>query len=293
MKTGRPITIILSVLISSLLLVANISFAQSVLTIFGPKQYDKPKGKPVTYIDTFQSNFTAGTYTLWVQSGAEGLNEIKNVSVSLNGIEIIDSRDLRAANPVSKIISIQSINTLAVTLKGQGGNYITAKILCDGCYPTTIGTISPAGGALTLEGYASVIFPAGAFSSNQAVKVSATSFPETENDYKNDTPGGARLPYEIRINFGLIIPSTPVDAVLYIPDTFLNSLSQGSAAIEVFADMTYSTQNELLGGFEGIPFTYEPTTKSVRATLSKEAFSNLSTLDSTYEAIVIIGTISK
>jgi len=291
MNKEQPIAIILSVFIISLL-VTNICFAQSELTIFGPKQYNKSKGKPITYIDTFQANYATGTYTLWVQSGAEGLNEIKNVSVSINGVEIIDSRDLRASNPASKIVSVKSTNTIAVTLKGQGGNYITAKILCNGCYPTTTGTISPAGGTMTLEGYASVIFPAGAFSVGQDVKVTATSFPETDSDYKNDTPGGTRLPYEIRINFGLIAPSTPINVVLHVPDTFLNSLSQGNN-IEVFADMTYSTQNELLGGFEGIPFTYDPTTKSVSATLSKEAFSNLSTLDGTYEAIIIIGTISK
>jgi len=161
-----------------------------------------------------------------------------------------------------------------------------------GHYPMVISRIPLSGGTITLNGYASVIFPAGAFSSSQDVKVSATSFPETDNDYKNDTPGGVRLPYEIRINFGLIAPSTPIDVVLHVPDTFLNSLSQGNN-IEVFADMTYPTQNELLGGFEGIPFTYDSASKSIRATLSAEAFSNLFTLDGTYEAIVIIGTISK
>lgn len=292
-ENRRYLLIIVISLCSIFLLRSDPVFAQSSpLIVFGPKQYDKPKGKPVTYIDTVQATFTTGTYTLWVQSGAEGLNEAKNVSISINGVEIIDSRDLRAANPVSKTISVQSTNTLKVTLKGQGGNYITVKVLCEGCYPSATRTIPLEGGTVTLEGYASVIFPAGAFTANQNVTVSATSFPETENDYMNDTPGGPRLPYEIRINSGLIAPATAIDAVLYVPNAFLNTLSQNTE-IEVFADMTYSTQNELLGGFEGIAFTYEPTTKSARVTLPKEAFTNLFTLGGTYEAVVIIGTIFK
>lgn len=294
MRVNRRHLLIIAIsLYSIFLLWSDLVFAQSSpLIVFGPKQYDKPKGKPVTYIDTFHATFTTGTYTLWVQSGAEGLNEAKNVSVSINGVEIIDSRDLRTANPVSKTIPVQSTNTLKVTLKGQGGNYITVKVLCEGCYPSATGTIPSEGGTVTLEGYASIIFPAGAFTANQNVTVSATSFPETENDYMNHTPGGPRLPYEIRINSGLIAPATAIDAVLYVPSAFLNTLSQ-NAEIEVFADMTYSTQNELLGGFEGIAFTYVPATKSARATLPKEAFTNLFTLDGTYEAVIIIGAILK
>lgn len=115
------------------------AFSQTTsATIFGPKQYDKPKGKPVTYTDTFQATSTTGTYTLWAQSGSEGLKEVKNVSVSVNGVEIIGSRDLRNNNPASKVISVQSTNTLSVTLKGQGENYLTVKILCDGCFPVQI-----------------------------------------------------------------------------------------------------------------------------------------------------------
>lgn len=137
----RYFTIIAGIISLCYILLVNTvpAFSQTAsITIFGPKQYDKPKGKPVTYTDTFQAASTTGTYTLWVQSGAEGLNEVKNVSVSINGVEIIDSRDLRTTNPVSKSISVQSTNALTVTLKGQGGNYITVKVLCEGCFSLQI-----------------------------------------------------------------------------------------------------------------------------------------------------------
>ncbi|MEK6582532.1 MAG: hypothetical protein AABZ25_09130, partial [Nitrospirota bacterium] len=107
-----------------ILINTGISFAQSDYFIFGPKQYDKPKGSPVTYTDTFPA-YMGINYTLWVQSGQDGLNEVKNVSVSINGTEVLDSSDLRKSNPSTKTISLQPNNTIKVVLKGKGGNFIT------------------------------------------------------------------------------------------------------------------------------------------------------------------------
>lgn len=143
-----------SLCIIAIFCVPNVS-AQSVpLTIFGPKQYDKPKGSPVTYSGAFQAPLGTGTYTLWVQSGADGLNEVKNVSVTVNGVEIIDSGVLRGANPAMKVIPVRPDNTITVTLNGQGGNFVTVKVLCDGCSPLMID--SPADGALVNSLFTSV-----------------------------------------------------------------------------------------------------------------------------------------
>lgn len=141
----RHIAIILSIFIVSLVN-ANFLFASEVV-VFGPKQYDKPKGSPVTYTDTFQA-YMGINYTLWVQSGQNGLNEVKNVSVSINGTEVLDSSDLRKSNPSTKTISLQSNNTIKVVLKGQGGNFITVRVLAP---PLNIISISPASGETILK----------------------------------------------------------------------------------------------------------------------------------------------
>jgi PKD repeat protein len=146
MKRARCIAIVLSILIVSLISV-SFTFAQTEYVVFGPKQYDKPKGKPVTYTETFQA-YMGINYTLWVQSGQDGLNEVKNVSVSINGIEVLDSSDLRKSNPSTKAISLQSNNTLKVVLKGQGGNFIKVKMLSP---PLNIISISPASGETILK----------------------------------------------------------------------------------------------------------------------------------------------
>lgn len=129
MKKIRYLSIILIVLFFEFITFTNfdILFAQSEFIAFGPKQYDKPKGSPVTYTDSFQG-YEGISYTLWVQSGQDGLNEVKNVSISINDVEVMDSSDLRKSNPATKTISLQSNNTIKVVLKGKGGNFITVKI---------------------------------------------------------------------------------------------------------------------------------------------------------------------
>lgn len=102
---------------------------------------------------------------------------------------------------------------------------------------------------------------------------------------------GPRLPYEIRINTGYVVPATTVDAVLYVPDSFISTIPQ-NFELEVFADMTYATENELLGGLEGLSSDYDSITKSIKASLPAEV-SFQSTANGTYEAIVLVGTYLK
>lgn len=207
---------------------------------------------------------------------ANGSNQVftmtPNAGYKIAGVTVDGSAV--AINPTYTFSNITANHTISAT-------FVTISVT---------GIIPPEGGTITLEGYATVTFPAGAFTSSQDVTISATSSPETENDYIQHTSGGPRLPYEIRINFGPIEPAATIDVVLNVPDTFLNTLPQ-NAEIAVFADMTYSTENELLGGFEGISSTYDSSTKLVSMTLPDEAFTNLFTVDGTYEAVVIIGTI--
>lgn len=113
---------------------AGIAHAQTEPVIeFGPKQYDKPKGHPVTYTDTFQAISTSGTHTIWVQNGKDCRNEVKHLSIALNGVEVINFKDLRAHNPATKPITVQPDNTITVTLNGKEGNFVTVKIFCEGC----------------------------------------------------------------------------------------------------------------------------------------------------------------
>lgn len=158
--------------------------------------------------------------------------------------------------------------------------------------PSVTGVISPQGGTITLEGYAPVIFPAGAFPSNTTVKVMATSSPGTAEDYEHSVSifeGGPRLPYEIRINSGYIEPATSFDIVLNVPDSFINTLPP-NVDIQVFVQIFQASEHEAHDSFELFESTFDPLTKTVRAALPKSSFTIVRHVDGTYEAIVIVGT---
>lgn len=130
------------------LLVAAAALAAPV-AVYGPERFDKPKGGPVEYRRIFNAPDPAGQYRLRVESGADGLQEVKNVTVRLNGMEVVDSAALRAGNPVERPIAVQGENTLEVALKGQGGNFVSVTVECEGC--RTLRIVEPAPRAMVSE----------------------------------------------------------------------------------------------------------------------------------------------
>lgn len=287
------------------ILFQSLVYAQ-VLPIFGPTTYTREKGKPEKFTETFQTCAISGSYKLIVENGvyAEVEDESKKSKeiekkkekktrvsageIKINGKEVVREEDFnKRIAKIEKTVSLpQGENQIEVEVEGEPGASIAITIIG----PAATSVISPQGGIVSLDGCASVIFPPGAFTSSQNVTVSATASPETKNDYINDTPGAPRLPYEVRINFGMTAPVARIDVVLSVPDSFISAIPQ-NFELEVFVDMTYSTGNELLGGLRGMPFIYDLSTKSVRVTLW--SFTNLFTIDGTYEAVIIIGSAPK
>lgn len=156
--------------------------------------------------------------------------------------------------------------------------------------PSVTGTITPQGGTITLNGYASIIFPAGAFNSNTTVKVQLTSSPQTQTEFA-EIPGGYHLPYEIRINSGSVSPTTAFEVIVNVPYSFIASLPQNHE-VRVYAQIHEPPDApEIYDHFsDDLVSTFDSTTKTVHATLPDKAFTNLRHLDDTYEAILIVGT---
>src|SRR3972149_523111 len=164
---------------------SHTAFSQTgTLALFEAKEYVKPKGAPVTYTDT--SQVPPGDYILWVYngpgSGFGGFGEVKNVSVSINDIEIIDSSDLRKTNPITKTISLQTNNIVKVVLKGQGGNPILLGISPP---PVTTAITSPADGAVLNS---SPILVEGTVSSNANVTVNGIQASVSNNTFSASIP---------------------------------------------------------------------------------------------------------
>lgn len=114
----------------AMMIFASSAFSETV-TIFGPKVYVKSKGAPAQYKDQFAVPAGIGDVQLIVTNGTDDKGDVKNVSVSVNGVEIVSSSDLRATGTTQKQISFRLLreNQLNVTLKGQGGNAVTVQLL--------------------------------------------------------------------------------------------------------------------------------------------------------------------
>jgi len=115
-------------IVGACLLLLCSSASADRFNVFGPYQFDKPKGKPVHYLERVAPSGDPGRYYLQVQNGTDEECEVKNISVLLNGVVIVDSGDLRLNNPVINSVELDAEASLEVVLKGQGGNYVTVEI---------------------------------------------------------------------------------------------------------------------------------------------------------------------
>ncbi|MGH2610184.1 MAG: hypothetical protein ACRDHF_13975, partial [Tepidiformaceae bacterium] len=121
---------------------------------------------------------------------------------------------------------------------------------------------------MTLPGFATVTFPAGAFAAPQSVTVTATSTALTRQDYARSLgPGeGPPLPYEIRINTGLVAPLEGFEVLFVLPDAFLQSVPPGYQ-VRVFAQILEVTEMHAHDDFMLFDSQFEPNTHTVRAQL--------------------------
>jgi hypothetical protein len=157
---------------------------------------------------------------------------------------------------------------------------------------TVTGVIPASGGKIEQPGFASVTFPAGSFGSNKTISLAATHTPETQTDFQVTSEifaSGLRLPFEVRVNSGAAAPATSFDAVIQVPDNFLKSMPI-DAEIKVFAQIYQNGGEEVLDSFEVFESTFDATQKTVKVTLPREAFTDLRTVDGSFEAVVVVGT---
>ena len=94
------------------------------LTIFGPKQYDRLKGKPTIYTDTFKSCSAASEATLKITNGGSKQTRIKSARIYVNGVKVASENDFKSKIPsFEKTILVKDMNDLKVVLKSGRHGY--------------------------------------------------------------------------------------------------------------------------------------------------------------------------
>ena len=116
------------VLCLSFLSLARMAQAQT-LSVFGPQKYVRGTGKPLPSYASFRVPSEVTGCTLVVKDGANGPLSANNVSVTVNGVEMVGAKSLRAAGSVQTAVALHRENNLRVIVNGKPGDSIIVEIL--------------------------------------------------------------------------------------------------------------------------------------------------------------------
>jgi len=150
---------------SFLLTLILLSFVVEVfaveVTLFGPKQYLRGNGSPVTVTDSFPG--VSGGATLLITNGdANGKNRVSSGTIMVNGITVVTPDKFnQQVSSFMVPISVLEQNTIAVNLASKPGSFITVTIK-EEIQAEAAGIVGPEGGTLQGDDGCSIQIPAGA-----------------------------------------------------------------------------------------------------------------------------------
>lgn len=137
------------VLVIGAFLTTGTSLAQTgTFTAFGPQDYTRGTGAPVTVTNTFSVLNPNTQYTLKAFNG--GLQDNQNELVSsgfviVNGVQVIGPNNFNQnVTEVVVPVTLQTSNTISVQVRGQPGGLLTIQIIgVDNDPPTIQASVSP------------------------------------------------------------------------------------------------------------------------------------------------------
>ncbi len=263
--------------------------------VFGPEVYFSDSGKSQREVKKFNVEDINQKFIISVQVHAGNESKAGGTVIKLNGKPIFSANEF---GKQQKTLA-QLIKLFAKPVKLQKQNEISVETASGSNEPVVVtvmsledramaGKVPPIGEAVDLDGYATVIFPAGTFYSTQDVRVFVTASPSVQDVFQTNATG-PRLPFEIRINTGDKPPKKDIEVSVKYPDSFFATLYQ----IHVFAHM-YDNPDEpdMHNRFFMISSALDDKVNMAITTLPKHAFSNRNGKKGTYEAIITVGLIN-
>ena len=136
-------------LVLGVLLTAGTTLARAgSFTVFGPQDYARSTGDPVTVTNTFSAANPNTQYTLKVFNG--GLHDdttelVSSGFVIVNGVQVIGTNNFNQnVSEVDVPVVLQASNTISVQVRGQPGGVLTVQIVgVDNDPPIIHATVSP------------------------------------------------------------------------------------------------------------------------------------------------------
>lgn len=208
-------------------------------------------------------------------------------AVSINGKPVFSPVEMgKQPKMFSKRIKLQKKNQISIDVGSHTAAPVIVTIMSLEEQAVTA-KIPPIGNAVDIEGYASIIFPAGTFDIAQNVTVAVSASPAMQDIFEANA-AGPRLPYEIRVNTGNRAPKKDVEVSVRYPDSFFSSDYQ----IHVFAHMHDNPDApDVHGRFFMISSGLDDKVNMTMATLPRHAFSKRYGKNGTYEAVITVGLV--
>lgn len=111
--------------LTAILLFLCASAHAGTFVIFGPHDYRRATGQPVSERAIFPAHNTALTYRLQLRNGgaANTFAQITSARVTLNGAEVIGPKDFTAKAPalLERNVALTASNELTVEISGEPG----------------------------------------------------------------------------------------------------------------------------------------------------------------------------
>jgi hypothetical protein len=121
------------IVLLALLAVASVPATAGTFTPFGPQDYVRATGDPVTVTNSFTVSNPSTQYTLKVFNG--GLHDSRTELVSsgfviLNGVQVIGPNNFNQnIVEVDVPVSLQASNTIDVQVRGKPGGVLTVEMV--------------------------------------------------------------------------------------------------------------------------------------------------------------------
>ena len=264
-----------------------VSGAYGHTLVFGPEIFSSESGKSQPIVKDFSVHDVNQKFFISVQSGKSDAKKMGMGGIKINGQSVFTPDELgKQAKMITKPIRLKKKNKVSVEVAGESDARIVVTIMSLKVQTVTL-KIPPLGDKVTLDGYATIEFPAGSFEGTQNVRMSITASPSVREIFEADA-AGPHLPYEIRINTGNKAPKTDISVSLNYPDSFFESNYQ----MHVFAQLHDNPDApEVHDRFVVIDTGLDDVVKTANTTLPKYAFSNHYGKNGTYEAIITVGLI--
>ena len=112
-----------------LLVTAPLALAKSV-NLFGPQSFVRAEGKPQAFRSSFPLPPSVTQCQLLVTTATGEPVSANNVSIRVNGVEMVDAKELRnAAGTVQEGVELKAENSLEVLLKGKPGDSVQISVI--------------------------------------------------------------------------------------------------------------------------------------------------------------------